>query len=434
MMMKVKKRLFIIIALIIVFITSVVVWKRHITEQQKTLTIGLYTSSSWDVPNGHQYHVIDYAIKKFKKEHPEIKIKYEGGIQQDDYRNWLSEKIIENKTPDLIIVPNRDFNALASEGAFKDLRQMMQKDRIQPAVFYQSTLKAGQYNGQQLALPYEANPTLMVMNKTLLKKLKIATPSENWTPSQFYRLCRRVVYSTKKRKYYSVTMNYNWQDAQLAYGNQLFSKDDNNVQLTTDTARKAFSLIENITNDQPSYNVTSRLFDKGSVAFMPLGLAQYRTYTSYPFHITRNNNFVWECTKMPGISHALATPMETTMFAISSKAKNTQSAWEFMKLLCTNKNIQREVMKTNMGTSVLSSVVNSPAAQKILDEKVISYHNLTTKKLDLIMKDGAISPKFKSYNNKLERLDYKIQNALKSGDLETQLFNIQLQVNQTDEE
>lgn len=137
---------------------------------------------------------------------------------------------------------------------------------------------------------------------------------------------------------------------------------------------------------------------------------------------------------MPGISHVLATPMETTMFAISSKAKNTQSAWEFMKLLCTNKNIQREVMKTNMGTSVLSSVVNSPAAQKILDEKVISYHNLTTKKLDLIMKDGAISPKFKSYNNKLERLDYKIQNALKSGDLETQLFNIQLQVNQTDEE
>lgn len=434
MTMKVKKKLFIIIALIIVFITSVVVWKRHITEQQKTLTIGLYTSSSWDVPNGHQYHVIDYAIKKFKKEHPEIKIKYEGGIQQDDYRNWLSEKIIENKTPDLIIVPNRDFNALASEGAFKDLRQMMQKDRIQPAVFYQSTLKAGQYNGQQLALPYEANPTLMVMNKTLLKKLKIATPSENWTPSQFYRLCRRAVYSTKKRKYYSVTMNYNWQDAQLAYGNQLFSKDDNNVQLTTDTARKAFSLIENITNDQSSYNVTSRLFDKGSVAFMPLGLAQYRTYTSYPFHITRNNNFVWECTKMPGISHALATPMETTMFAISSKAKNAQSAWEFMKLLCTNKNIQREVMKTNMGTSVLSSVVNSPAAQKILDEKVISYHNLTTKKLDLIMKDGAISPKFKSYNNKLERLDYKIQNALKSGDLETQLFNIQLQVNQTDEE
>lgn len=434
MMMKFKRRIFAIIVFVILFITGIIILERRNTEQQKILTIGLYTSSSWDVPNGHQYHVIDYAIKKFKKEHPEVKIKYESGIQQDDYRNWLSEKIIENKTPDLIIVPNKDFNALASEGAFKDLGPMMKQDHIRPTTFYQSTLKAGQYNGQQLALPYEANPTLMVMNKTLLKKLKIATPSENWTPGQFYKLCRRVVYSTKKQKYYSVTMNYNWQDAQLAYGNQLFDKDDDNVQLTTDAARRAFSLIENITNDQPSFNVTSRLFDKGSVAFMPLGLAQYRTYTSYPFHITRNNNFVWECTKMPGIRSALATPMETTMFAISSKAKNSRSAWDFMKLLCTNNDIQCEVMKTNMGASVLPSVVKSPAAQKILDKKVINYHNLTTKKLDLIMKDGAVMPKFKSYNNKLERLDYKIQNALKSGDLETQLFNIQLQVNQTDGE
>lgn len=429
--MKHKGKIVTVIVAIIILITGIIAWWQHTLAQQKTLTIGLYTSSSWNVPNGHQYHVIDYAIKKFQKEHPEINVKYEGGIQQDDYRNWLSEKIIEDKAPDLIIVPNQDFNALASEGAFKDLRPMMQQDKIKPSTFYKSTLKAGQYNGQQLALPYEANPTLMVMNKTLLKKLKIATPSDNWTPAQFYKLCRQVVYSTTNRKYYSVTMNYNWQDAQLAYGNHLFNGEDNNVQLTTDSAREAFSLIENITNDQPPYSVTSRLFDKGCVAFMPLGLAQYRTYTSYPFHITRNNKFLWECTKMPGVRTAQATPMETTMFAISSKAKNPSGAWDFMKLLCTNKEIQREVMKINMGTSVLPSVVNSPQAQEILDEKVINYHNLTTQKLDLIMKDGAIIPKFKSYNSKLERLDYKIQNALKSGNLETQLFNIQIQINQT---
>lgn len=416
---------------VIAIIAGMCFWQYQTSHEKKTLTIGLYTSSSWDVPNGHQYHVIDYAIKKFKKEHPEIKVKYEGGIQQEDYRNWLSEKIIENKTPDLLIVPNQDFNSLASEGAFKCLNSMMQKDHLSPKIFYKSTLKAGQYNNQQLALPYEANPTLMVMNKTLLQKLRIALPTKNWTPKQFYELCHQVVYSTKKKKYYGITMNYTWQDAQLAYGNQLFNKDDNNVELTTDKSRKAFSLIENLTNDQPSYNVTSRLFDKGRVAFMPLGLAQYRTYTSYPFHITRDNSFLWECTKMPGNKDAQATPMETTMFAISSKSKNPTGAWEFMKLLCTDKNIQQEVMKTNMGTSVLPSVVASKDAQKILDKKVINYHNLTTKKLDMIMKDGAILPKFKDYNNKLEGLDYKIQNALKSGNLETRLFNIQLQVNQS---
>ena len=430
--MKLKTKIFIFVCMPILIISGALYWHIHTKENEKTLTIGIYTSSSWNVPNGHQYKVIDYAIRKFKQEHPDIKIKYESGIQQDDYRNWLSEKIIENKTPDLIIVPNRDFNALASEGAFKNLSSFMKKDDIKQSVFYSSALKAGQYNNQQLALPYEANPTLMVMNKTLLKKFKINTPSYNWTPQKFYQLCHKVTYSNTKKKYYGVTMNYNWQDAQYAYGAQFFNKNDGSVELTSDRSRRAFTLIENIINDQSTFNVTSQLFDKGRVAFMPLGLAQYRTYTSYPFHITRNNAFLWKCTKMPGVKSAKATPIETTMFAISSKAKNPKGAWEFMKLLCTNKSVQKEVMKTNMGCSVLPAVVNNKQTQKILDEKVINFHNLTIKKLDLIMKDGVTTPKFKDYNDKSEKLDYKIQNALKAGNLETQLFNIQLQVNQSE--
>ena len=430
--MKLKTKIFIFVCMPILIISGALYWHIHTKENEKTLTIGIYTSSSWNVPNGHQYKVIDYAIRKFKQEHPDIKIKYESGIQQDDYRNWLSEKIIENKTPDLIIVPNRDFNALASEGAFKNLSSFMKKDDIKQSTFYSSALKAGQYNNQQLALPYEANPTLMVMNKTLLKKFKINTPSYNWTPQKFYQLCHKVTYSNTKKKYYGVTMNYNWQDAQYAYGAQFFNKNDGSVELTSDRSRRAFTLIENIINDQSTFNVTSQLFDKGCVAFMPLGLAQYRTYTSYPFHITRNNAFLWKCTKMPGVKSAKATPIETTMFAISSKAKNPKGAWEFMKLLCTNKSVQKEVMKTNMGCSVLPAVVNNKQMQKILDEKVINFHNLTIKKLDLIMKDGVTTPKFKDYNDKSEKLDYKIQNALKAGNLETQLFNIQLQVNQSE--
>lgn len=430
--MKLRTKIFIFVCMPILIISGALYWHIHTKENEKTLTIGIYTSSSWNVPNGHQYKVIDYAIRKFKQEHPDIKIKYESGIQQDDYRNWLSEKIIENKTPDLIIVPNRDFNALASEGAFKNLSSFMKKDDIKQSAFYSSALKAGQYNNQQLALPYEANPTLMVMNKTLLKKFKINTPSYNWTPQKFYQLCHKVTYSNTKKKYYGVTMNYNWQDAQYAYGAQFFNKNDGSVELTSDRSRRAFTLIENIINDQSTFNVTSQLFDKGRVAFMPLGLAQYRTYTSYPFHITRNNAFLWKCTKMPGVKRTKATPIETTMFAISSKAKNPKGAWEFMKLLCTNKSVQREVMKTNMGCSVLPAVVNNKQTQKILDKKVINFHNLTIKKLDLIMKDGVTTPKFKDYNDKSEKLDYKIQNALKAGNLETQLFNIQLQVNQSE--
>ncbi|MFQ9072051.1 MAG: hypothetical protein ACLR43_04390 [Faecalibacillus faecis] len=35
-----------------------------------TLTLGLYAGSSWDVPNGESYQVIDQAIKKFERNTP----------------------------------------------------------------------------------------------------------------------------------------------------------------------------------------------------------------------------------------------------------------------------------------------------------------------------------------------------------------------------
>ena len=426
-----KKKLTYLFIIIILLAVGIGLWVKHTQTRERTLTIGIYTGSSWDVPSGKPYHMIDYTIKKFKKEHPHTIIKYESGIRREDYRNWLSEKIIEEQMPDLVIVPSHDFNLLASEGAFKNVGPMMSRDKISSNEFYHSALEAGQYKKKQLALPYEANPTLMVMNKTLLSKLKLRSPNENWTPEKFYQTCHKVSHSNSGKKYYGVTSNYNWQDAQLAYGNQLFSKDDNKLQLTSSKAHDGFSLTENLTNDVALRNVTSQLFDEGKVAFMPLGLAQYRTYTSYPYYITRDNNFRWGCTKMPGIKGAKSTPMPTTLFAISSKAKNPGAAWQFMKLLCTDKDVQQELMKTNMGSSVLPSVVKSKKTQKILDKELIDHRNLAVKKLDVITKNGAVTPKFKDYNDKLDELDYKIQNALKAGNLENQLFNIQSQVNQS---
>ena len=426
-----KKKLTYLFIIIILLAVGIGLWVKHTQTRERTLTIGIYTGSSWDVPSGKPYHMIDYAIKKFKKEHPHTIIKYESGIRREDYRDWLSGKIIEEQMPDLVIVPSHDFNLLASEGAFKNIGPMMNRDKIPSNEFYHSALEAGQYKKKQLALPYEANPTLMVMNKTLLSKLKLRTSNENWTPEEFYQTCHKVSHSNSGKKYYDVTSNYNWQDAQLAYGNQLFSKDDNKLQLTSSKAHDGFSLTENLTNDVALRNVTSQLFDEGKVAFMPLGLAQYRTYTSYPYYITRDNNFRWGCTKMPGIKGAKSTPMPTTLFAISSKAKNPGAAWQFMKLLCTDKDVQQELMKTNMGSSVLPSVVKSKKTQNVLDKELIDHRNLAVKKLDVITKNGAVTPKFKDYNDKLDELDYKIQNALKAGNLETQLFNIQSQVNQS---
>lgn len=71
MMMKNKKIIFSIIFLLVATVVGTSIYSFYQNRHQ-TLTIGIYTGSSWNVPNGHQYHMIDYAIHQFKKTHPVV--------------------------------------------------------------------------------------------------------------------------------------------------------------------------------------------------------------------------------------------------------------------------------------------------------------------------------------------------------------------------
>jgi multiple sugar transport system substrate-binding protein len=138
--------------------------------QQKTvLKIGVYAGSSWDVPNGNDYKVIDSAIKRFEKLHPNVKVVYESGISKSDYSTWLTDQIVAGTQPDVFIVPEDDFNLLSSTGALANLDSNISTS-FYDSIFYQSSYQAGEYNHTHFALPFESNPTMMCINIDLLKK------------------------------------------------------------------------------------------------------------------------------------------------------------------------------------------------------------------------------------------------------------------------
>ena len=108
-----------------------------------TLTLGLYAGSSWDVPNGESYQVIDQAIKKFEKKYPNVHFEYKSGIIKDDYSSWLANEITKGTTPDVFMVLPDDFNTLSSIGILKNLDRLIKEERIDTSLFYQSALFAG---------------------------------------------------------------------------------------------------------------------------------------------------------------------------------------------------------------------------------------------------------------------------------------------------
>ena len=61
------------------------------------------TGSSWDVPNGNDYKVIDTAISRFEKLYPNVEVVYESGISKDDYSDWLTDQIVAGTQPDCFL-------------------------------------------------------------------------------------------------------------------------------------------------------------------------------------------------------------------------------------------------------------------------------------------------------------------------------------------
>ena len=69
-------------------------------------------------------HALDRAIQKFEKSHPHVRVEYENGIPQSDYSDWLSEKIVSGKTPDVFMVSEQDLTLLAARGSARKVKRL----------------------------------------------------------------------------------------------------------------------------------------------------------------------------------------------------------------------------------------------------------------------------------------------------------------------
>ena len=86
-------------------------------NKETVLTIGVYSGSYWNTPNGNCYQILDEAIAMFEQANPGVKVEYVSGIPAGSYSEWLTEQILKGKEPDLYFVLPEDFDLLVSSGA-----------------------------------------------------------------------------------------------------------------------------------------------------------------------------------------------------------------------------------------------------------------------------------------------------------------------------
>ncbi|WP_068623614.1 ABC transporter substrate-binding protein [Trichococcus ilyis] len=400
-------------------------------QREITLTLGMFTGSNWDVYNAESYKVIDDAIAKFEKAHPNVTIEYKSGILKQDYSAWLASDIADGEQPDVFMVLSEDFNRLSSLGALLPLDDLIGENEISTDIFYESALSSGSYQSTQYALPYEINPTMMCVNRDLLEREGIAVPEGNWTIEQFYQICAQVTKDTNGDGTIDQYGSYGfeWQDAVNGYGIRLFDDEGATSNLNRSDVREALSYIQKLKDLNGGYQVSSEDFDKGNVAFCPLTFAQYRTYQPYPYRVSKYSTFKWSCLAMPGTTDNQKTSqIATSLIAINSKTTQRQLAFEFLETLTIDQEIQQELFENSQGASALKSVMASDSTKALLDQDALNNYSLKQDVLDAIMENAVIEPKFKKYNNVIERCDYLITNALNENKIDDQLVDIEREI------
>ena len=411
-----KQRRRSLIALMALTFLVLVVYMYVKYDSQDTIRIGIYTGSSWDVPGTDQYALFDKAIEKFQTRYPNIKVVYEEGISVDDYSEWLAHEILNGQEPDIYLILPDDFSTLVGIRALKNLNGTILKDMsFDKDVFYESTYTAGERNGIQYALPFTCNPRMMFVNISLMNEAGVDMPAEDWSWKDFLKLCRRMTKDTDgdgildQFGYY----DYSWQDAAYANRAEPFDEDGTESYFTSEAMMEALSFTKELQEVNQGQRVTSDDFDLGHVAYRPMTFAEYRTYMPYPWRIKKYSTFDWNATSMPaGDQGENISTMNTLLLGMSSRTNNPEMAWEFMKMMTTDSEIQTAIYEYTAGASPVKDVTRSDEVAVLLNEDTPGDVDIDMSLLDRIIEDAVVPKEFANYDTVFQYADHYIKEAL----------------------
>ena len=390
--------------------------KRIRSSKEKILTLGVFSDSYWGVQNGYANKIIDDAISRFEAEHPGVKVQFESGIMKSDYSEWLSEQMMKDTEPDVFFVQEADFSTFAQINALKNLNDLIKEDdSFDPDAFYSTAYEYGKYGGKQYALPIECAPNMMFVNKSILDREKIELPARDWTWNDFYRICRKVTKDTDGTGIIDQfgTVNYSWIDAFDANGVELFDEKGKNCDFTVKEIGDSIAFLEKLDALGSGNSLSERNFAQGNVVFQPMLFSEYRAYKSQEMSFKKYSGFEWDCVTMPaGPSGDNYSRLDTLSIAMSENTTQEELAWEFMKLLTTDPQIQSEIFDYSAGISVLPEVTQSEETRRKITQSTGTEFNLDI--LESAMEKSVTRTRFRGFDNAQEEVGLAVRSILES--------------------
>ena len=416
--------------IVILLLIQIVVYRE--SKKPIVLHLGIMAGSVWDVPESDSYSLLDQAIETFESRYSNVRIEYQSGIRPEEYEEYIAQQILKDEIPDVMFLSSDMFSVLSENKTLQPLDSFIEEDDMAMDDYYAKSLEEGKVMENWYALPYESVPRLMFVNKSLLEKENIEMPNNEWTWEDFFEICEAVTKDSNHDGVYDQFgyYGYTWEDAVYSNGARIYNEEQNRVVLDDERVIEASDFMRRLVSLHDE-KVTSEMFDKGKVVFCPMNYSNYRTYMPYPWRVKKYSNFEWDCITMPQGPHGgNISQIDTLMIGMSSRSRNQELAWEFMKLLSYDKEYQSALVKSSQGVSVLKDVMQSEDVINALKEDNPGNSTFELHILHEIMEHGIAVRKTENYEQVMQMAQSQIDALMENDqDIENSLIRLQRQLN-----
>ena len=239
-------------------------------------------------------------------------------------------------------------------------------------------------------------------------------PDKDWTWDDLYSICEKVTKDTDGNGTVDQfgVIGYTWKEAFESEGINLFNRNGTECYFTDAGIGKALSFIEKLENINSGYNAGSKDFDLGNVVFQPMSFSDYRAYKPYPLSVKKYTGFEWGCIPMPaGPDGDNISTLDTLFIAINEKSRNKKAAWELVKALAYNTEIQSEIFNYSEGVSVLKDVTES---EQTLGQ-MMDGNSLDLAILSNIVEEAVVVPRFGNYEEAVAQVEQAVTAIIEDG-------------------
>ncbi|HFD3888147.1 ABC transporter substrate-binding protein [Serratia nevei] len=307
--------------------------------------------------------------KRFEQANPDIKIEIEL-TPSAQYFVKLDSAAAGGVAPDIFWINMPYFVQYAKNGIMEPLAPYIKDSGLKLDDVVASSVKAYQYDGQQMAIPRDVDSIAVWYNKKLFDQAGVSYPTSDWSWDDLKHKATALKSGLKDAAFPLVMdLSIDGQDSYMNLlfqnGNHIVPKDGQPTDIANDKSIWVYQQLQGMMKDglmpsaqQMSEVKTENIFQSNRAAMVYAGSWLAAPFANNPL-INDHIGVVMmpKIERQSGVAHSLA-------FAMSAKSAHKQAAWKYIAFMSSEAS-QAELAKVVIPANKTAAKVWAQQIQKV---------------------------------------------------------------------